>query len=133
MSADVEIRAAGGVIERDGDAGVELAVVHRPQYGDWSFPKGKLEKGESWEQAARREVFEETGLECELGEELPSVEYVDRKGRSKRVRYWRMRVTGGEFRVNDEVDELRWIAPGEATRVLSYERDAALLGAYDAG
>jgi 8-oxo-dGTP diphosphatase len=131
MPDEPEVRAAGGLIVRpvDGNAedGIEVAVVHRPRYRDWSFPKGKLERGESWEQAALREVREETGLQCELGEELPRVEYVDRKGRSKSVRYWRMSVTAGRFAANDEVDDLRWLAPDAARKILSYERDCELL------
>ena len=81
-----QVSAAGGVVERDG----LVAVVHRPRYDDWSLPKGKLDRGESWEQAALREVREETGLECELGEQLPTVRYMDQRGRPKTVRYWRM-------------------------------------------
>ena len=117
-----EVEAAGGVVRRDG----RIAVVHRPRYDDWSLPKGKLDPGESWEQAALREVREETGLECELGKELSSTSYHDRKGRSKLVRYWLMEPVGGEFTPNDEVDELRWLTPAEAARVLTYPRDVEL-------
>src|SRR2546423_7236132 len=111
----MHVPAAGGVLRRlrpDGEA--EIAVIHRPKYDDWSLPKGKLEPGESFEQAALREVEEETGLICELGPELGSVGYRDRKGRSKLVRYWAMRPRGGEFRPNREVDELRWAVADEA-------------------
>jgi 8-oxo-dGTP diphosphatase len=117
-----EVRAAGGVVRREG----RIAVVHRPRYDDWSLPKGKLDPGETWEEAALREVREETGLECELGEELSSTSYHDRKGRSKLVRYWLMDVVGGEFEPNDEVDELRWLTPAEAAALLTYPRDAEL-------
>jgi 8-oxo-dGTP diphosphatase len=117
-----EVKAAGGVVRRDG----RIAVVHRPRYDDWSLPKGKLDPGESWEQAALREVREETGLECELGTELSSTSYHDRKGRSKVVRYWLMEPVGGEFAPNDEVDELRWLTPAEAAELLTYPRDAEL-------
>jgi 8-oxo-dGTP diphosphatase len=117
-----EVRAAGGVVRRDG----RIAVVHRPRYDDWSLPKGKLDPGESWEEAALREVREETGLECELGPELSSASYRDRKGRSKLVRYWLMEPVGGEFTPNDEVDELRWLTPAEAAALLTYPRDAEL-------
>jgi 8-oxo-dGTP diphosphatase len=118
-----QVSAAGGVIERDG----LVAVVHRPRYDDWSLPKGKLDRGESFEQAALREVREETGLECELGEELPTVRYMDQRGRPKTVRYWRMRTMGGRFKPNDEVDELRWLAPESAVELLSYEHDRRLV------
>jgi 8-oxo-dGTP diphosphatase len=117
-----EVRAAGGVVRREG----RIAVVHRPRYDDWSLPKGKLDPGETWEEAALREVREETGLECELGEELSSTSYHDRKGRSKLVRYWLMDVVGGAFEPNDEVDELRWLTPAEAAALLTYPRDAEL-------
>jgi 8-oxo-dGTP diphosphatase len=121
---DVEVRAAGGVVCRDG----RVAVVHRPRYDDWSLPKGKLDPGETDEEAAVREVHEETGLRCRLGRELSPVSYTDRKGRSKRVRYWVMEPEDGEFEPNEEVDELRWLAPGEAAELLSYPRDRDLLG-----
>ncbi len=118
-----EVRAAGGLIVRDG----LVVVVHRPRYDDWSLPKGKLDPGETFEQAAVREVREETGLECELGEELSSTSYHDRKGRSKLVRYWLMDPVGGEFAPNDEVDELRWLTPAEAAELLTYPRDVDLV------
>jgi 8-oxo-dGTP diphosphatase len=117
------IHAAGGVVVRDG----RVAVVHRPRYGDWTLPKGKLDPGEGFEEAALREVLEETGFVCELERELGSSEYVDSKGRPKLVRYWEMSVTGGEFRPNDEVDELRWLTQGQAALLLSYPRDREIL------
>jgi 8-oxo-dGTP diphosphatase len=118
-----EIQAAGGVIVRDG----RIAIVHRPRYDDWTLPKGKLEPGEESEEAALREVHEETGLRCRLGRELPSTHYTDHKGRPKRVRYWLMEVESGEFEENDEVDELRWVTPPEAADLLSHERDGDLV------
>jgi len=124
------VRAAGGLVVRDvkGDAArVEVAVVHRPRYRDWSLPKGKLDPGEGWEQAALREVVEETGLRCELVRELVPARYRDRKGREKLVRWWLMRAQGGEFRPGDEVDELRWLDPAEAAALLDYEHDRELV------
>ena len=120
------VEAAGGVVVRDG----LVAVIHRPKYDDWSLPKGKLERGESWEEAAVREVREETGLVCSLGDEIgPPREYVDRKGRPKTVRYWRMEVEEDPgFEVNDEVDELRWLSVADAMRLLTHGSDRALLG-----
>jgi 8-oxo-dGTP diphosphatase len=126
-SPDPEVRAAGGVLMRDGARGVEVAVIHRPKYGDWTLPKGKLDPGEGFEQAALREVEEETGMRAELGHELSSVSYQDRKGRSKLVRYWAMRALGGEFRPGREVDELRWLDPQGAAELLSYAHDAELV------
>src|SRR5215212_1239379 len=104
-----EVQAAGGVVWRRGDHGLEIAVVHRPRYDDWSLPKGKLDAGETFEQAALREVEEETGLRCRLGRELGETRYRDRKDRPKVVRYWVMEDAEGEFEPNDEVDELRWV------------------------
>ena len=104
------VKAAGGVLLRDG----KVALVHRPKYDDWSLPKGKLEEGEAWEDAALRE-------------ELSSVEYTDPKGRPKTVRYWRMEPLEGEFTPNSEVDELRWLPADEAARCLTYDHDRELV------
>jgi 8-oxo-dGTP diphosphatase len=118
------VRAAGGVVVDGG----RVCAIHRPLYEDWSLPKGKLEPGESFEEAAVREVREETSLGCALEVELSPHEYVDRKGRPKIVRWWRMRVVDrAPFTVNHEVDELRWMGPEEAERVLTYEHDRALV------
>jgi 8-oxo-dGTP diphosphatase len=117
------VRAAGGLVARDG----RVLLVHRPKYDDWTFPKGKAEDGESDEDCALREVHEETGLECELLDELQSTSYVDSRGRPKRVRWWRMRAVAGEFEPTDEVDEIRWVAPSDAAAMLSYDRDLVLL------
>jgi len=125
-----EVKASGGVVWRRGEDGVEVVVVHRPRYDDWSLPKGKLDPGEGWEQAALREVLEEVGLRCRLGAELPSVHYTDGKGRAKVVRYWLMEPEDEPaFQPNDEVDEMRWLAPGAAEALLSYPRDAELVRA----
>jgi 8-oxo-dGTP diphosphatase len=131
LSADEPVRAAGGVVHRtDGDGAVDVLLVHRPRYDDWTLPKGKLIAGESDEAAALREVEEETGLRCELGDELPSTRYRDKSGRAKVVRYWTMRPLGGEFRPHDEVDEIRWLPVEEADGVLSYPRDREILKAF---
>jgi 8-oxo-dGTP diphosphatase len=121
------VRAAGGVVLRDGAAGVEVLVVHRPRYDDWSFPKGKAEPRESDEDCAVREVEEETGLRCALGRELLSTSYTDPKGRPKVVRYWLMEVVGGELAFEHEVDGGRWVSVDEATSLLSYPRDLDVL------
>ena len=123
-----EVKAAGGVVWRRGAGGaVELVVVHRPRYDDWSLPKGKLDPGETWEEAALREVREEIGFSCRLGRELPPTSYTDQKGRAKVVRYWMMEPEGGEFTPNDEVDELRWLIPSAAAELLTYPHDRALV------
>ena len=121
------MHAAGGVVwQRSGD-GVEIAVVHRPRYDDWSLPKGKLDRGETFEEAAAREIEEEIGAVCTFGEELPPTTYRDNKKRLKLVRYWLMEVVRVDFEPNDEVDELRWVSPEAAIEILSYERDRALV------
>ena len=131
--ADDEVRAAGGLVLRHGLRGVrEVALVHRPKYDDWSFPKGKLNVGETDEEAAIREVHEETGLVAALGRELPSTRYRDSMGRPKVVRYWVMSPTGGHFEPNREVDELRWVPVDAAAEILTYDHDRELLGAIDA-
>ena len=117
------VRAAGGlVVDRD-----RVLLVRRPRYDDWTFPKGKCFDGESDDACALREVQEETGLMCELEDELQPTSYIDGRGRPKRVRYWRMRARGGEFAASDEVDEIRWCTKDEAAQLLSYDRDLPLL------
>jgi 8-oxo-dGTP diphosphatase len=124
-----EVKASGGVVWRRVDGTLELVVVHRPRYDDWSLPKGKLDPGERWEDAALREVYEEVGLRCRLGPELPPVRYRDNKGRDKAVRYWLMEPerAGAPFTPNDEVDEMRWVDVAAATALLSYPHDAELV------
>jgi 8-oxo-dGTP diphosphatase len=127
-----EVRAAGGVVwRRGGDGGLEVVVIHRPRYDDWSFPKGKVEPGESDEDAAVREVEEETMLRAERGPELPSASYRDGKGRSKHVRYWAMHCPDSEPEPATEADDVRWVSLAEAAGLLTYDRDRALLGALE--
>jgi 8-oxo-dGTP pyrophosphatase MutT (NUDIX family) len=126
------IQAAGGLVVRRRADVLEIALVHRPEHQDWSFPKGKLEVGETFEEAAQREVREETGLDCRLVRFLGHTEYVDRKGRPKVVAYWVMAATSGGFEANEEVDELRWLDFPAAGEVLSYERDRELLAVVTA-
>lgn len=122
------IEAAGGVIWRTtAEHAIEVLLVHRPRYDDWSLPKGKLEPGETHQAAALREVDEETGLVCRPGAELPEIRYRDRKDRPKRVRYWAMEVLSGEFAPNDEVDEIRWARLDDAAALLSYRHDDDVL------
>ncbi len=121
------IRAAGGVVLGPGESGTDVLIVHRPKYDDWTFPKGKAEPGESDEACALREVEEETGLRCELLEELPATTYRDSRLRSKRVRYWLMRPTEGELTFRHEVDDARWLDLADAREALTYARDLPVL------
>ena len=118
------VRAAGGVVRR----GDEIAVVHRPRYDDWTLPKGKAEPGETDEECAVREVDEETGLRCEAGRLVGTTSYTDRHGRPKTVRFFELTVLDGEFAANDEVDELRWLAPIDAMALLTYAPERELVG-----
>jgi 8-oxo-dGTP pyrophosphatase MutT (NUDIX family) len=123
---EIEVFAAGGVVVNEHG---RLLVVHRPRYDDWSFPKGKLDPGETLQECALREVLEETGCVCRLGRSLTAIRYVDHKGRHKEVSYWLMVPESTDFVPNDEVDEIRWILPDQATLLLSYERDREVLAA----
>lgn len=124
----VEVRAAGGLVWRQrSDEELEILVVHRPKYDDWAFPKGKAHLAETYEDCALREVEEETGLTCELGEELPSTTYLDPTGRRKLVRYWAMRPLSGRFAPHKEVDEVRWLTAEGAFDLLTYPRDREIL------
>ena len=125
------VRAAGGVVLRDGTAGPEVLLVHRPAYDDWSLPKGKAHRGEPDEGAALREVEEETGLQCELGRELPSTSYRDARGRAKVVRYWTMSAVNGRAGPRAEVDDIAWLPVEEAKELLTWERDRAVLDAIE--
>ncbi|WP_329027708.1 NUDIX hydrolase [Streptomyces sp. NBC_01423] len=125
------VRAAGCVLWRRPPAstrGVELCLVHRPRYDDWSFPKGKLKRGESPRDAALREVLEETGHHCVPGPVLPMVRYVA-NGRPKEVTYWSAEATTGSFTPNDEVDAVLWLPPTAARTRLTQPRDREVLEA----
>ena len=121
------VRAAGGVVVRRAGGELEVLVVHRPEYDDWTFPKGKVEQGETDEECAVREVEEETGLLCSLGRELAPTSYNDARDRPKTVRYWSMEVVGGTLQFEFEVDDARFVTMAEARALLSYARDADLL------
>jgi 8-oxo-dGTP diphosphatase len=123
------VYAAGGVLWRPTHTGVEIALIHRPRYDDWTLPKGKRESGENLVATAVREIAEETGCSARLGRRLATVGYDVAAGR-KVVHYWSARWTSGEFVVNDEVDELLWVALGTAPEKLSYKADRKVLAEF---
>jgi 8-oxo-dGTP diphosphatase len=125
------VLAGGGIVWRhDEGAELEIVLVHRPAYDDWSFPKGKLDPDETETQAALREVEEETGLVCRLGPEIGTTRYRDSKRRPKTVRYWEMTPTAGTLAAANEVDDARWVPLGEAPGLLTYEHDRRLLDGW---
>lgn len=119
--------AAGGILWRKKRGEVQILLAHRPRYDDWGFPKGRLDDGESLMQCGIREVIEETGLTFSLGGRLPDVAYVKPGGRDKRVAYWAMRETGGDFVPNREVDAIKWATVTRAHKLLTYDRDREIL------
>ena len=120
-------RVAGGIVWRETSAGPRIAVIHRPRRKDWSLPKGRLDAGETWLEAARREVAEETGCEVRTGRFAGAKLYVDRP-EPKLVLYWHMRAIRQGIPVNgDEVDEVAWLSRREALSRLDHESDRRLL------
>jgi len=131
------IHAAGGVVWRqaaasNGKEAVEVAIIHRPRYNDWSIPKGKLNPGEIELEGAVREIAEETGYRVTVGRPLGEVNYI-KEGRPKTVRYWAMRAEGGIFTPSREVDELRWLPVPEAMKLITVDRDRDLLKTFASG
>ena len=121
------IRAAGGVVTRFVLGGrVEVACIFREARGDWTFPKGKLDAGETFEQAALREVFEEIGMRCQVVRFVGTTNYTHRKGKPKIVAYYHMVVDDGEFAPNEEVDELVWVPLEQVRAHLTWDRDQEL-------
>jgi 8-oxo-dGTP diphosphatase len=127
----VQVRAAGAVVIRTSDDGVEeVLAVHRPRYDDWSLPKGKLDPGETYEDAAVREVLEETGVLVELRRPLHETSYEDRDGRAKVVRWWAASlVEQRRWAPDDEIDDVKWIPVQEARARLTHADDHGLVKA----
>ncbi len=121
------VRLAGGILWREGSAGPRLAVIHRPRQADWSLPKGRLDEGETWEQAALREVEEETGCEARIISFAGATSYLQRRT-PRLVLYWHMALLSEErFAASKEVDELVWLAPAEALARLDHDTERRLL------
>jgi len=123
------IWAAGGVVYRMREAEPEILLVHRPRYGDWSLPKGKLDRHESFKACAEREVYEETGVSGVVERAIGTVGYVTPAGNNKVVRYWLIRAKDESFSPNSEVDKIRWLRLKRAREKASYGRDVAVLRA----
>ncbi|CAM4443796.1 Putative mutator protein MutT4 [Mycobacterium basiliense] len=122
------VYAAGAVLWRPGNAkgAVEIAVIHRPRYDDWSLPKGKVDPGETAPVAAVREVLEETGYHAHLGRRLVTVSYSVDQG-VKKVYYWAARCLSGAFVAGSEVDNLIWLPPADAMKKLDYAQDRKVM------
>ncbi len=121
------IRAAGGIVTRWVLGGrVEVACIFREARGDWTFPKGKLDEGETFEQGALREVLEEIGMRCQVVRFVGTTSYTHRKGKPKIVAYYLMVVDDGEFAPNEEVDELVWVPLEQVRSHLTWDRDQEL-------
>ena len=128
-SGSAPIQAAGGILERSSSSGLEIAIVHRSRYGsEWCLPKGKLNDNESWEEAARREVKEETGCLGSIQSFAGKIEYVV-KGRTKVVLFWRMCLEQDfQFEASEEVDAVIWLSPAKVVQRLSHPKEAQLVG-----
>lgn len=120
------IHAAGAVLWRPRKGSVDVALIHRPRYDDWSLPKGKVDPGETEPVTAVREIFEETGQHAQLGRRLGTVGYPVNQG-VKKVRYWTARALDGDFEPNDEVDDLVWLPVDAAIKQLHYPQDRKIL------
>ncbi|WP_420611656.1 NUDIX hydrolase [Candidatus Spongiisocius sp.] len=119
-------QAAGGVVWREGPEGVEILLVHRPRYDDWTFPKGKLESGECLIECARREVREEAGVRPMIGRYLGDISYNKQEGHRKEVHYWAMQTGGIEFVPSSEVDRIRWVHEGSVADQVSYPTERSV-------
>ena len=127
MAKNQTDQAAGGIVWRPADDGMEVLVAHRPRYDDWAYPKGKLDTGESLIECAVREVEEETGLRCEVGRFLGLNTFTMPSRDRKEVSYWAMQAVSGSFTPNDEVDAIEWVPYSKLAGRLSYELDLAFI------
>lgn len=121
------IQAAGGVLwKKDGNQ-KKLAVVHRHKHKDWSLPKGKVDHGETWKEAALREVLEETGFQAKIKKYAGSISYL-LDGKPKVVLFWHMKIKSEKkSKMNGEVDEIRWVTIEEAKKILDYPEELKII------
>jgi 8-oxo-dGTP diphosphatase len=121
------IQAAGGILWKKEGGQKKLAVVHRHKHNDWSLPKGKVDKKETWKETALREVLEETGFEAKVKKYAGSISYL-LDGVPKVVLFWHMKIKSEKkAQMNGEVDEVRWVTIEEAEELLDYPDEIAII------
>jgi len=123
------VEAAGGILWKETSSGKKIAIIHRERYDDWTLPKGKREPGESWQDTALREVWEETGCQAILGDFIGSTSYtINGHSTPKVVLFWQMTIRKNcEFSPNDEVDQIKWLSPKKAIKQLTYKDERTIL------
>lgn len=121
------IQAAGGILWKKDGGQKKIAVVHRHKHNDWSLPKGKVDKGETWKKTALREVLEETGFEAKIKRYAGSISYL-LDSKPKIVLFWHMKIKKEKkSKMNGEVDEVRWVTVEEAEELLDYPDEIAII------
>ena len=126
------IRAAGALLWRETqERAIEIALIHRPRYDDWTLPKGKIEEGETALQCAFRELVEETGIKASFTRQLGSIDYME-NGEGKRVIFWAAHcaLNASTFIANEEVDQLRWLPSEEAIELSTYQSDREMIANF---